>query len=705
MTALPRCGTFDSMSTATPSATVPSGTPDALTQVRDLEARFATAMQELYAVGNGLAHVRFTLEKDVRRTAPVPVGARPSGVQAGAVGAPAPDLAQPGTAPIPVGASPAPGPVPGSASPAGAAAAAPAAPPPTAAVPPTMPPPGATPAGPTPAGPALPSAPAVTGPRWWERPGAVAKVLGAVGAVVTLVGVALLLAIAIRAGIFGPLPRVVSGALLAAVLLGAAVAVRRRSPNTVGAEALAATGLAAAYLDVLAASALYDFIPGAAGLVLAALLAVGTFLLARAWNSQLLAVLAAAPPALLAPAITGLDSLATMSFVALLLVGSGFAHIGRAWPHLYLARVIPSGIVLLLGVMAMDATAPVLTVVTATALGMLAAGTVETDRRLYQHAVVAAVGGALPMLLGVSMLDSSHRLPVGGALAALFLVVAAFLGARPVVQHVVDAEPPTRPTTWLAGLLSGTALLVIASTGLPSPNHAGVLLAVAAAAYLLVGVWRRSAATAVMGVLVGGLSTLFFLPDAAATVSAGTMARYTGPMNLLHGVTLTALAVLALVLARSISDAARRRTATRAAGLVGFVAGSAVVISLGTWIGARNDETRLGFFGGHATATAMWTVLAAVLVTVVARRAHQRTPYVRLGLALIAAAVAKLFLFDLSALSGLFRVVAFVITGLIVLAVGVAYAKVDDLDPPTEREAVEPEPEGSGPREHLDAEG
>ncbi|MBC7310085.1 MAG: DUF2339 domain-containing protein, partial [Tetrasphaera sp.] len=374
------------MSTATPSATVPSGTPDALTQVRDLEARFATAMQELYAVGNGLAHVRFTLEKDVRRTAPVPVGARPSGVQAGAVGAPAPDLAQPGTAPIPVGASPAPGPVPGSASPAGAAAAAPAAPPPTAAVPPTMPPPGATPAGPTPAGPALPSAPAVTGPRWWERPGAVAKVLGAVGAVVTLVGVALLLAIAIRAGIFGPLPRVVSGALLAAVLLGAAVAVRRRSPNTVGAEALAATGLAAAYLDVLAASALYDFIPGAAGLVLAALLAVGTFLLARAWNSQLLAVLAAAPPALLAPAVTGLDSLATMSFVALLLVGSGFAHIGRAWPHLYLARVIPSGIVLLLGVMAMDATAPVLTVVTATALGMLAAGTVETDRRLYQHA-------------------------------------------------------------------------------------------------------------------------------------------------------------------------------------------------------------------------------------------------------------------------------------------------------------------------------
>jgi uncharacterized membrane protein len=92
----------------------------------------------------------------------------------------------------------------------------------------------------------------------------------------------------------------------------------------------------------------------------------------------------------------------------------------------------------------------------------------------------------------------------------------------------------------------------------------------------------------------------------------------------------------------------------------------------------------VGFYGGHAVATAAWTALGAVLITVVARRSRNRELWVRLGLGLIAVAIAKLFLFDLSALSGLFRVVAFVVTGLIVLVLGVAYSRAteDETEPP-----------------------
>ena len=36
-------------------ATTPTPAPDPLEQIRDLEARFASAMTQLYAVGNGLA--------------------------------------------------------------------------------------------------------------------------------------------------------------------------------------------------------------------------------------------------------------------------------------------------------------------------------------------------------------------------------------------------------------------------------------------------------------------------------------------------------------------------------------------------------------------------------------------------------------------------------------------------------------------------
>lgn len=207
-------------------------------------------------------------------------------------------------------------------------------------------------------------------------------------------------------------------------------------------------------------------------------------------------------------------------------------------------------------------------------------------------------------------------------------------------------------------------------------------LALAGAAYLVVGVWRRSQPVAAMAVVLAVLSALIFAPQVLATVSASSLARMTTPMSIVHGVALTGLAALTLVLARGIGDPQRRALVTRAAGVLAFICGSAVVVSLGTWIGASNDEARLGFFGGHAAATALWTALAAVLVTVVARRGRDRATYVRLGLALVAAAVAKLFLFDLSALGGLFRVVAFVITGLIVLAIGVAYSKVEEAPAP-----------------------
>lgn len=45
------------------------------------------------------------------------------------------------------------------------------------------------------------------------------------------------------------------------------------------------------------------------------------------------------------------------------------------------------------------------------------------------------------------------------------------------------------------------------------------------------------------------------------------------------------------------------------------------------------------------------------------------------SLVIVAAAVAKLFLFDLAALDGLFRVIAFIVVGLLLLTLGVVYAQ------------------------------
>lgn len=606
-------------------ATSLAPTQDPLDQIRDLESRFATAMTQLYAVGNGLAEVRQGL---VLR----------SGASPALAAAPLP----PSSAPPETVATP-------------AAASAVA----------VQPPPGA------------PEAAAPPALRWWERQGAVARVLGAVGAVVTLIGIAMLLAIAIAAGVFGPVPRVVSGALLAGGLLVGGAVARRRSPTTVGGEALAATGLAAAYLDLLAATALYEFIPGPVGLVLVAALSVCAFALARAWDSQFLAVLAAAPPALLAPAVTGFDSLMTIAFVALLLVGSAFAHIGREWGWLYLGRTLPAVGVLLVGVGTLHQEGlPTFTVAASVALGMVAAGAVERSARLAHLPTLAALAASTPLLLAVALLDD-HVVTVAGSFAALFLAVAALVAAG-------TSRLALSPLLWIAPMVTGTVLLISAAADLPGESQSGIALAVAAAAYGLVAAWRRTWPLAVMGALLAVVSGLSFTETVLATTSLLDLDVLARPLTIVHGLALTALAPLAVLSTTAIRDGRREPTITRAAALWAFVTASTTVVAVGTWLGSLGDETRAGFYGGHAVATALWTALAAVLITVVARRSRDRGLVVRMGLGLIAVAMAKLFLFDLSFLSGLFRVVAFVVSGVIVLLVGIAYSRtMEDAERPT----------------------
>ncbi len=88
------------------------------------------------------------------------------------------------------------------------------------------------------------------------------------------------------------------------------------------------------------------------------------------------------------------------------------------------------------------------------------------------------------------------------------------------------------------------------------------------------------------------------------------------------------------------------------------------------------DGSVHGFRAGHTVATVIWFVSAATAL-LVARRLSGATRTIALasGLALITAAVAKLFLFDLAALDGLLRVAAFLVAGIALLVLGVAYAQ------------------------------
>ncbi len=92
---------------------------------------------------------------------------------------------------------------------------------------------------------------------------------------VTLIGVVLLLVLAAQAGILRPEIRVRAGAVLAGALVGVAARLNARPGGRVGAIALAATGIAAAYMDVIAVTTIYEWMSAPVGLVIAAVIGGG----------------------------------------------------------------------------------------------------------------------------------------------------------------------------------------------------------------------------------------------------------------------------------------------------------------------------------------------------------------------------------------------------------------------------------------------
>ena len=168
--------------------------------------------------------------------------------------------------------------------------------------------------------------------------GWIGKLLAVAGVAVTLVGVVLLLVLAAQAGILRPEIRVAAGGVLAAGLVGVAVRWNRRAGGRTGAIALAATGVAAAYIDVVAVTTIYEWVAPAVGLLLAAVIGGAGLTLARRWDSQHLGLLVLVPLLILAPIVVDGISLLMIGFMLALSAAALPVQLGRDWIWLHAAR-------------------------------------------------------------------------------------------------------------------------------------------------------------------------------------------------------------------------------------------------------------------------------------------------------------------------------------------------------------------------------
>lgn len=493
--------------------------------------------------------------------------------------------------------------------------------------------------------------------------GWIGKLLAVAGVAVTLIGVVFLLVLAAQAGLLRPEIRVAAGAALAGGLVGAGWWLYRRPGGRIGAVALTATGIAAAYMDVIALTTIYDWVSAPAGLVLAALIGGGGLTLARRWDSEQLGLLVLVPLLVLAPIVVGGVTLLLVAFMLALSAASLPVQIGKDWLWLHAGRIAAGTLpllVALLGVYFDDGRDPWLVGACGiAALLAIAAALVLLPGTANKSAMAVLTGaGVLPVLSVALAVDRVVAALMAAALAAGLLAIVLISDRLPGVDGTVR-----RIWTVLSALSALTAVVVAFDGPIAGP----ILLAMA---LVVVRAGRQHVMAKAISIGFAAVGAIYYL-------------NWAPPHTLLWGTSTTAgvaastLIASVLLIAWSVTIVwafDRRNSALWAAAAV--VAGYAITtfaVTAGVLIGGTDS----GFYAGHMAATICWIGLAAALFGYAARlgRADRSVPIAG-GLALVAAAMAKLFLFDLGTLDGIFRVVVFIVVGLVLLGMGAGYARL-----------------------------
>ena len=496
------------------------------------------------------------------------------------------------------------------------------------------------------------------------------------GTVITLAGVAFLVGLAIQAGLLGPVGRVVLAYIVAGALLGAGWGFRNKAAPA-GVTALVATSLFAALATTFLVVTWLGWWPVWLGAVLMALI-YGGFVgyahcfrqgsFTQEWMAAGAGIAALSYPSAVAPAHVGgamlvvVIPLVTATY-SILCRSERMAEVLRAIAGIGLAVVmtevaarstlfsLPSlWIAIACSLLAIAAVALVVYFPTAKAefgfafLGLFAPGFLlftalfRADTILAQWMAVAA----LAVIVGIAWLGNS-------------VIRDCALGAIPVVYALVMLNTMAG---WTGTAPTGTMAVVLTFVLSGLFFAAFVLLFQAMRNAFVLAAWFLGSII-VLSPLLGGV---LFDPPALA-----------GMEPLAEGIVLTVALIAGYLLRQRIPHYESRGVA---AALLLFVLLLSLLAAVGTIasaaaIVAGAEGLKTAYLASHALVSVAWMVLAARLLLA----ADQR--FTAIGVLLAIVAVAKLTFFDLAATSGIFRALAFLLSGIILLTIAVRRRGVD----------------------------
>ena len=577
-------------------------------------------------------------------------------------------------------------------SPAAPAEPAPApAPPPRAQPAPAPPPPVLPPSPPRPT--RAPSRPEPARP---ARELDLSKVLGALGlawagGIVTVLGIVFFFVLAVNRGWINAELRLAFGAAASVAVFSAGFWLRRRFGTTHAALAAVGAGIAGGYATLLAATALYEFVPEVWALVAAGGIAAAATVVAIGWSAELVAGLGLVG-ALLVPLMTLVEdgelTAVGTGFVAIVYAAAATVAFRERWSTLLLAGLVaayPQVAGLAAQSEATDWTVVALTGVfwalfVATAVVLQARGAGARLEPL--GAIVVLAAAALACGVSAHLFDdeswglSREGLALGAVAAAHLALGAAFF------RRVRDFSS----LLWAIGL----AVAAVAAAELLGGGWLALAWAAEAAVLAWLGEVTRERRFQLSAVAYLALALAYTLGHEASLSDLFELSAH--PAVGAPSVLAVAAAAAALAwfvrgtferpagegpVAALLSDAVALVRRVRVgylwlAGTLVAYAASLGLLELSLWVAVDAREVR--FERGHVGVSALWALIGLGLVETGMRR--KRLALAVGGLAWTGAAVLKTAAFDEAELAATRAAVAFLLVGAGALLAGFEYQRL-----------------------------
>ena len=492
-------------------------------------------------------------------------------------------------------------------------------------------------------------------------------VVAIAGTLITLVGIAFLVGMAIQAGLLGPLGRVVLAYVVSIALAGAALKFRGKAPEA-GTTALLTTSLYSALVTTLLVVTWLGWWPAWLGAIV-------------------MTMIYAAYVAFVHIKSEGFHSLTQMWFA----IGIGFAaavmtisYGVSAWPAILMPLVA-----LVASAMSKN---DVLRGVGAIALFLVVAGLQLSDEPSPAAINALAAGLSLVALVGLSVHFRTGVKTFGNMFAgfvvpvlmlilgmaqfnyesATWIIVACLAGVVVVAWgHTQGWIALGAVPLFYAYSLEATRFDVYSDSMSPNPSDdpvrvwGNLLLAalfyaalIALLPYLRHLVLHLTWAVSIM--------VITYLPWAAALFFADGF--YEVPLLPIEAALLGVALGAAWVRRKTIHGVAGNKYYTAVVALfalvLSMIAVVGVVSGLGLVIGGY-DLVHPAWYTGHAVVSVAWMMLAAFLLI------KRQEGFTGLGILLAIVATLKLTFFDLAALPGIFRALAFLLSGIVLLVIAV----------------------------------